>query len=215
MKKENNYICGWDIGGAHLKYCLLSQHAEVADVRQTATPLWQGLETLRQSLLAHRKNLLSKQVTHALTITGELADCFRDRRHGLESLLGIFSSVFQEEKMVVFAGQSGFLSANEAVEQFEDVASANWFATSLYASTLCKRGVLIDMGSSTTDIIFFSDGIVKNTGYSDQERMRSAELVYTGIVRTPVMAVVKKYPIRDSGRASRQKILPQWLTCIV
>ena len=41
----------------------------------------------------------------------------------------------------------------------------------------------------------FDKGQVRYHGYSDYERLSSCELVYTGIVRTPVMAVTDKVPI--------------------
>jgi uncharacterized hydantoinase/oxoprolinase family protein len=49
--------------------------------------------------------------------------------------------------------------------------------------------VLIDIGSTTTDLVRFGGGRVQYRGYTDGERLRSEELVYTGAIRTPIMAV--------------------------
>jgi len=70
------------------------------------------------------------------------------------------------------------------------VASASAAFTALKA----ERGVLIDIGSTTTDIIRFGGGRVQYQGYTDGERLRSEELVYTGALRTPIMAVAERVP---------------------
>ena len=57
------------------------------------------------------------------------------------------------------------------------------------------RGLLIDIGSTTTDLIAFAEGAVITKGHTDMERLRHQELVYTGIVRTPVMSLAKQVPV--------------------
>ena len=42
-------VIGWDIGGAHVKACLM-QDGQVLDVAQWACPLWQGLQQLDAAL---------------------------------------------------------------------------------------------------------------------------------------------------------------------
>jgi probable H4MPT-linked C1 transfer pathway protein len=61
-------------------------------------------------------------------------------------------------------------------------------------------GLLIDVGSSTTDLIPFRDGLVAVSGWTDTERLGSGELVNAGVKRTPVCALAASLPFR--GRAT-------------
>ena len=48
---DHHHVIGWDIGGAHVKACLL-QNGQVLDVAQWGCPLWQGLDHLTRALQA-------------------------------------------------------------------------------------------------------------------------------------------------------------------
>jgi hypothetical protein len=61
--------------------------------------------------------------------------------------------------------------------------------------------LLIDVGTTTADLIPIAGGRVAATGRTDPERLASGELVYTGAVRTPVEAIVRDVPLGD-GSAS-------------
>ena len=51
------------------------------------------------------------------------------------------------------------------------------------------RAILIDIGSTTTDIIPILDGKLVPGGKTDYERFATGELVYTGVRRTPICAI--------------------------
>jgi probable H4MPT-linked C1 transfer pathway protein len=51
---------------------------------------------------------------------------------------------------------------------------------------------LVDIGSTTTDIVLFSAQQVQIQGFTDYQRLVSGELLYTGIIRTAVMAVAQQ-----------------------
>ena len=51
--------------------------------------------------------------------------------------------------------------------------------------------MLIDMGSTTTDIIPCD----RPQGLSDAERLQTGELVYTGFTRTPVPGITTRAPL--------------------
>ena len=130
-------------------------------------------------------------------MTGELADCFPARRDGVITLVDYLSSRLGPENPVyVYAGNKGLLTPEQVHAGHADIASANWHATAGYAAQCLGSGVLIDLGTTTTDIIPFHEHRVCNRGYTDQERLRTGELVYTGITRTPVMAVVDRLPYK-------------------
>jgi hypothetical protein len=58
-----------------------------------------------------------------------------------------------------------------------------------------RDAVLLDVGTTTTDIIPIVGGRVAAIGRTDSDRLRSGELVYTGCLRTPICAVVRSLPV--------------------
>jgi len=58
--------------------------------------------------------------------------------------------------------------------------------------------LFIDVGSTTTDVVPIADGKVMAHGYTDAERLATGELVYTGLVRSFLMATAPRAPL--SGR---------------
>jgi probable H4MPT-linked C1 transfer pathway protein len=99
-----------------------------------------------------------------------------------------------ESLLHFFAGPLGFLDAEKAVEHTTEVASANWYATATLAAGELGEGLLVDVGSTTTDILRFVDHSLLHRGYSDGERQASDELIYTGVVRTPLLALTRRVP---------------------
>lgn len=161
---------------------------------QFATPLWQGLEPLVQALQEVKKKLPDTKLSHAVTTTGELADCFPDRKTGVCTLVERISSIFDNSQVLVYAGAGGFIPVNQAGDRYRQVASANWHATTQFVARHYGSGVLMDIGSSTVDIVPFQQGSLCCRGHTDEERLRYNELVYSGIVRTPLMAITGQVP---------------------
>jgi probable H4MPT-linked C1 transfer pathway protein len=71
-------------------------------------------------------------------------------------------------------------------------AAANWLALATWAGRLVPSGtgLLIDVGSTTTDIVPLLNGRPVPRGLTDPNRLRYRELVYTGVRRTPVCALL-------------------------
>jgi probable H4MPT-linked C1 transfer pathway protein len=131
--------------------------------------------------------------THAITMTGELVDLFHDRASGVAAIVDTFVRTMRAEKVTVFAGD-GFVDSRDAPGRCADIASANWLATAQFVAQLVPQGLVIDVGSTTTDLIVVADAEVKAEGQDDFERLAREELVYTGVVRTPVMAIAQHVP---------------------
>jgi probable H4MPT-linked C1 transfer pathway protein len=87
------------------------------------------------------------------------------------------------------------------VERSSEVASANWHASAALVAALIPDGLFVDIGTTTTDHIPLKAGAVAARSYSDGERLAEGELIYTGVVRTPVMAVARSAPFK--GRTQR------------
>ena len=192
--------CGWDIGGAHVKAAGLNANGRVVYVNQYPAPLWRGPDVLDGVLAAASSDAGLVGCRHALTMTGELADCFRDRLEGVTAIVDRFAAAFPDARVHVYAGRDGFVDLEEAAARAGSISSANWLATTAWVATQYDNGVLVDIGSTTTDIVPFRGGVPANTGATDFKRLGCKELLYTGIARTPVMAVVRQVPYRGDQR---------------
>ncbi len=185
---------GWDLGGAHVKAVRLDGAGRVENLIQLPCPLWQGLDNLERAIDRAIDSLPGPVESHAVTMTGELVDLFEDRCRGVTTLVELMCNRFPDAKLRFFAGQSGFLSREKATMAPRQVASANWYATGLLAARQLPYGLLLDVGSTTTDLVPFDQGRPATVGNDDHERMRYQELLYTGVVRTPLMAIATQAP---------------------
>jgi probable H4MPT-linked C1 transfer pathway protein len=189
-------VIGWDIGGAHLKAAAVDANGRIAAVAQEPCPLWQGLDRLHAALDRILAGMSPEvRCRHAVTMTGELVDYFADRQEGVAALVRAMAGRCPPGSVSIFAGHDGFL-APEAVgpDEAAKIASANWLASGFWVSASLPEALFLDVGSTTTDILLIHDHQVMNRGYTDYERMRYDELIYTGIVRTPVMALSDRAP---------------------
>jgi probable H4MPT-linked C1 transfer pathway protein len=187
-------VVGWDLGGAHLKLALLGADSGLMRVEQYATPLWQGMDALEEVLAELKQSMPLDECDHFLTMTAELADRFTDRAQGVNVLADSMASALPSDRLHLYAGPKGFIAPQEANQHYLNVASANWYATAAWLAHRLPQGLLVDIGSTTTDIMSFRQGIVCNCGYTDRERLSCEELIYTGVVRTPVMAIARQAP---------------------
>ena len=188
---------GWDIGGAHLKHAVLDSHGRVISVAQYPCALWQGMPVLEERLATINTGGAGT-ACHAITMTGELVDHFPDRVVGVQRILEVM--VRRLGKALRVHAREGLLSPAAAARAPLAVASMNWLATLRVVAGTGGSGWLIDMGSTTTDVLAWRDGAPDIQAWQDGARLASGELVYTGICRTPVMAVARRVPFGDGWR---------------
>ena len=191
-------VTGWDVSGAHLKVAQVDHGRHLVTTLQLPCRLWLGMEELTRSLREVQQRLQPTR-RHGMTMTGELAGLFADRTVGGTRLGGAMAEVFAGSEMRVYAGQHGFVLP-EGVDRRAS-ASANWHASARFVAGCCGSALFVDIGSRSTDIVPVRDGQVDNIGYSDEERLSSQELVYTGVTRTPVTSIAEDVPF--AGRRQR------------
>ncbi|MBU2568908.1 MAG: H4MPT-linked C1 transfer pathway protein [Gammaproteobacteria bacterium] len=185
-------IIGWDIGGAHLKAALINELGEALAIVQRPCALWQGIEQLQQAVQAVTAELPEGRYRHAITMTGELVDHFESREQGVQRIVEAMSVYFPGDSLWIYSGLSGFIRAGSVLpEHSESIASANWLASASFAARNIDSGLFIDIGSTTTDVIAMANGKINAKGFTDYKRLISEELIYTGVVRTPVMAIAQ------------------------
>jgi probable H4MPT-linked C1 transfer pathway protein len=133
---------------------------------------------------------------HAITMTGELCDAFPSRREGVAGLAAIAAKHLAPAALRLYAGRSGFVDPDEAASHAADTASANWHASAALLALKLPNALLIDIGSTTADLVPVVAGRVASFGYDDAERLAAGELVYTGMTRSFVMALASRAPFR-------------------
>jgi probable H4MPT-linked C1 transfer pathway protein len=179
-----------DIGGANLK---------AADGNGFACsepfPLWQKPDELAAAVaeLIGRAPPSEKLV---VTMTGELADCFQTKAEGVAHIVLAVEQAAGRRSVLVYLVDGSLVPVEVACRQAALAAASNWHALASFATRYLGAGpgLLLDIGSTTSDIIPLANGDVVVQGRTDPERLASGELVYTGVVRSPVCAVVDTLP---------------------
>jgi probable H4MPT-linked C1 transfer pathway protein len=186
-------VFGWDLGGANLKLARV-EDGRVMAVRQVPCPLLADRAKFDRALDEALK-FCGPGATHAVTMTGELSDVFATRAEGVAYLVALMRKA-SGEGTLFYSLESGLIDADTAVEHWPQVASANWHASAALAANLVGDGLLVDIGTTTTDLIPLKDGAPAAHGLTDGERLTEGELIYGGVVRTPVMALVQRAPFK-------------------
>jgi probable H4MPT-linked C1 transfer pathway protein len=177
-------VLGLDIGGANLKAATPNPGGRAVSV---PFPLWKQPDKLPAALASLVAQFDDVQ-EFAVTMTGELCDCFETKEAGVNAIVSAVLNVSRSWPVRFWTTDGRFVNSNEAREQWTAVAAANWHALATFAGAYNPRGtcVLVDVGSTTTDVIPILDGQPWTRGKTDVERLQHRELVYTGVKRTPL-----------------------------
>jgi (4-(4-[2-(gamma-L-glutamylamino)ethyl]phenoxymethyl)furan-2-yl)methanamine synthase len=191
-------VIGWDVGGANVKAARVEEGAGGRRVRTWSRPfeIWKDRAALPGVLRAMAAEAGPAAAT-AVTMTAELSDAFRTKREGVGFVLDALAPA-ATGVMAVFTTAGGFVDAAAGRARPLDVAASNWMATAMLAAGAVDTGLLVDIGSTTTDVVPIRGGRVTARGRTDPERLVAGELVYTGAVRTNVAAIVPSVPLWGS-----------------
>ncbi len=187
-------VTGWDLGGANIK-AVSAEAGRITQVVQVPCPILASPTKFDQAV-AETLALLPTPDLHAVTMTGELSDVFENRAQGVAYLVELMQAVAGGVPLRIYAGAAGFLPPEVAKRRPLEVASANWHATAALVTRHLPDALLVDIGTTTTDIVPIRSGTVAARGVTDAERLTESELVYCGVVRTPVMAIAQSAPFR-------------------
>jgi probable H4MPT-linked C1 transfer pathway protein len=181
-----------DVGGANLK----AAHSSGA-VRSLPFELWKRPGDLG-SMVASLAATFPTSDRVALTMTAELCDCYPTKTDGVVAVLDAVLGAFPGRPVAVWGTDGRFHEVAEIRGRPHLAAAANWLALASVAARLVPggSGLLIDVGSTTTDLIPLRDGRPAARGRTDTERLQTGELVYAGARRTPVCALATELPFR-------------------
>lgn len=195
-------IIGWDIGGANIKATLIEAKDEKAFRIKTIThyfPIWvEGKERLPIILNKLKEEIVGESFIDAigLTMTAELSDVYETKKEGVNHVLDCIKEVFPKGQIFVLDVDARLKTVEEARRDHLKVAGANWVGTAWMVSKWVKDCILLDVGSTTTDIIPIIKGRIMARGKTDFERLANGELIYNGTLRTNVATIVESVPVR-------------------
>lgn len=183
---------GMDIGGANIK---LADGAGFSVAYPFA--MWKDHRRLAPEL----RTLITEAPAcdHlAVTMTGELADCFQNRDEGVKHILAAVQEAADRRHTRVYLSNGMFVTPQVALQKINLAAAANWHALARFAGRHAKKGagLLIDIGSTTTDVVPLIDGAPAPKGLTDLDRLLNGEMVYTGVERSPVCGLILRAPYR-------------------
>ena len=199
-------IVGWDVGGANVKAAWLShEQGRAAQVRvaSRAFEIWREKNRLPDVLrnICSIVTLGETPQAMAVTTTAELSDIFTTKREGVLFVLESIRASFPDAKIYALSLSGEFVPIKQAQTRPLDFAAANWIASAQWIARQIPNCLLMDIGSTTTDILPVVDGKTCVSGRTDLERLCSGELVFTGALRTNLAAIVQAAPVR--GRLCR------------
>ncbi len=150
-----------DENGAHIHYC----------------PLWKETP-IREILEGY-----SSADNAAVVMSGELADCFASKQEGIEFICAAVRDIFPD---AIFYGTDGQFHTRPVRE----LAAANWLVMADVLRHQYPTSLLVDMGSTTTDVIPLNawETLKRQTDYT---RLKNDLLLYYGLLRTPVSSLVR------------------------
>jgi probable H4MPT-linked C1 transfer pathway protein len=133
----------------------------------------------------------------ALTMTAELSDEFATKREGVAFVLdAVEAAVGGRARSLALTTAGELVDFATARARPLDVAAANWVASALAVTARHPDALMLDVGSTTADVIPIAGGRVAATGRTDLDRLLAGELVYTGALRTNLAAIAARVPVR-------------------
>ena len=185
---------GLDIGGANIKFA-----STEGAIEQVSFRFWKNKDLLPE-VLRQFMPLISAGDLLGVTMTAELADCFEDKKSGVEFIVESVESVFAPHHPLYYRTDGGMCEAKIAMKDWPLVAASNWHATAwlAFADSKEKSGYVFDIGSTTTDIVPVQFGLPVVKEQDDLARLSNGQLYYGGVGRTPLCGLLDRIKL-DSG----------------
>ncbi len=183
-------VLGIDIGGAHIKTALVGSNGGV-EAFSWPFELWKYPLELTNQLRRILQEIGPVDGIGA-TMTGELCDCYESKAIGLTAIVDALTEAGEGTMPRWWSTEGRFVGSKKAKENPLAVASGNWSAGAhwLGRNFPDDRILWMDIGSTTIDLIPIQNGIPINRGMTDPQRLLSHELIYAGVRRTPVSALM-------------------------
>lgn len=185
---------GIDIGGANLKAIGLNKNKRILFVYYKKCPVWLGTKELEKEISFLNKKINVNNVICGITMTAELCDNFNDRNEGVNKIKAICTKLnckclyFNNKTKSLFDFDTNNIS----------IASMNWLSTGSFIQRQVKNALIVDFGSTTTDLVVIKNSKIKNKFFTDFDRINNDELIYTGFTRTPIFSISREVKWKNS-----------------
>ena len=191
-------VIGLDVGGANTK--AVWRNGAERRVLQRPFEVWRD----REALVAVLREVVAGVAAEpaeavALTTTAELSDAFRTKREGVGFVLDAAETALGDRPLLAFTTAGELVPLAQARTRAPEVAAANWLASALAVAAVHPDGLMIDVGSTTADVVPIAGGRVVAVGRTDVDRLLAGELVYTGALRTNLATIAPRVPVRGSA----------------
>ncbi len=156
-------VFGWDVGGAHVKVSVAARSGALARRRASGRA-----RCGRGSRISSARSILCSSAgrprarrraprdhddgRNGRSLSQDRAEACARSPRTLAQRLG--------PRTLFYAGAAGWLARSACAGGWRKVASANWLATARWVATRKPECVLVDIGSTTTDIIPVVEGRV-------------------------------------------------------
>ena len=185
---------GWDIGGANTKICVFDSKYNIIECVSKNIHIWENFEDIKylfHNICAKYKDF---EIVNYITITAESCDNFISRADGIINILEICNKNMCGQ-VLYYLNNNTYAYYERAKKDPYKLFSTNWMLTYSFLNKSEKFNLLLDIGSTTTDIIYKNMKI--NNNITDFHRLSNKTLLYAGVVRTPISMLFDKVFLND------------------
>jgi probable H4MPT-linked C1 transfer pathway protein len=195
LNKKLLYL-GVDIGGAHIKIVGLDQFQNICLIKYRKCYLWKNQKKLKQEITFINSLSSNKNIFCGVTMTAELCDIFPDRLTGAKKILNECKRI--KFKTFLYSRSDKVFEKLQS-NNFSNIMSMNWHSIGKYLTSFVKNALIIDFGSTTTDFICIKNGKIMNKAFNDFQRLSNGEILYTGLMRTPLFAIKRNVKYKSKN----------------
>ncbi|MBU7024567.1 MAG: hypothetical protein HXS40_10420, partial [Theionarchaea archaeon] len=195
-------VMGIDIGGKNVKYTVLIPEDGKYLVNSGIIPsmfMKMELEHILTQLLTH-----VPEDTSCVGVTMSFPVGYRDFQEGVKEVVRMLVSCPESTPVMLVDFEGNLWSLRDSLSQDPVRFSAsNFFGSAFLASKVCDNSIMMDTGSTSTDIICIKKGcpVLLGRDTSNLKRNSTGEMTWTGIVHTLVSSLTHLVPLR--GRLVR------------
>jgi len=191
-------IYGIDIGGANIKLCNISLIEKRIDGIKCNTLQFYTIGQLLWTIV----NNISKPeyIVLSQTIAGSRKH-YQSYKEGIKSIIALFNNIYSERKTYFVVDDYKLLCTQDidsnCIEP-KELTSTNWVgAAYLFVKYFrcISTGMIIDCGTTSTDIIPIIDGKIKTLSSRKDPiyyRFATGEFLWSGLLYTPISSICNK-----------------------
>ena len=190
-------IIGFDIGGSNIKFAVITPCGEKYVARGgivNAPFMSMELEHIVNQFLSG----VQDDISHIGVITSYPVSC-GDQREGMEKIVNLFQKVVPEKPVFFIDFESRMYPLQEVMSADPArFAMSNFFGSAYLGSKIRSNTVVMDTGSTSTDILLIRDNRPVAIGQDTNSigRQLTGEMTWTGVLFTPVSSLTEYVPLR-------------------